>query len=45
MKFPADAATYKAWCDKLIEGSLIALRDHGTFSNRPDRRRGGCRNR
>jgi len=25
MKFPADAATYKAWCDKLIEGLLIAL--------------------
>ena len=25
MKFPADAATYKAWCDKLIEGLLIAF--------------------
>ena len=25
MKFPADAATYMAWCDKLIEGLLIAL--------------------
>ena len=25
MKFPADAATYKAWCDKVIEGLLIAF--------------------
>jgi hypothetical protein len=25
MKFLADAAAYKAWCDKLIEGLLIAL--------------------
>jgi len=25
MKFPADAATYKAWCDKLMEGLLIAF--------------------
>ena len=25
MKFPADAATYKAWCDRLIEGLLIAF--------------------
>jgi hypothetical protein len=25
MKFPADAATYKAWCDKLLEGLLIAF--------------------
>jgi hypothetical protein len=25
MKFPADAATYKAWCDKWIEGLLIAF--------------------
>ena len=25
MKFPADAATYMAWCYKLIEGLLIAL--------------------
>ena len=25
MKFPVDAAAYKAWCDKLIEGLLIAL--------------------
>ena len=25
MKFPADAATYQAWCDKLIEGLLIAF--------------------
>ena len=25
MKFPADAARYMAWCDKLIEGLLIAL--------------------
>ena len=25
MKFAADAATYKAWCDKLIEGLLIAF--------------------
>jgi hypothetical protein len=25
MKFPAEAATYKAWCDRLIEGLLIAF--------------------
>jgi hypothetical protein len=25
MKFPSDAATYEAWCDKLMEGLLIAL--------------------
>jgi hypothetical protein len=25
MKFPADAAMYKAWCDKLIEGLLIVF--------------------
>ena len=25
MQFPADAATYKAWCDKSIEGLLIAF--------------------
>ena len=25
MKFPADAATHKAWYDKLIEGLLIAF--------------------
>ena len=25
MQFPAGAATYKAWCDKLIEGLLIAF--------------------
>ena len=25
MKIPADAATYKAWCDKVIEGLLIAF--------------------
>jgi hypothetical protein len=25
MKFPADAATYNRWCDKFIEGLLIAL--------------------
>jgi len=25
MKFSADAATYKGWCDRLIEGLLIAF--------------------
>jgi len=25
MKFPADVATYKAWCDKLIEGLLVVF--------------------
>jgi hypothetical protein len=25
MKFPADAATYKAWCDRLVEGLLISF--------------------
>ena len=25
MKFLPDAATYEAWCDKLMEGLLIAL--------------------
>ena len=25
MKFPANAATYRAWCDKLMEGLLIAF--------------------
>jgi len=46
MKFPADAATYKAWCDNFIEGLLIALcAIIALFSSRPDRRRGGCRNR
>ena len=25
MQLPTDSATYKAWCDKLIEGLLIAF--------------------